>query len=85
MENFKVVRFVDNDFILDVRADEKNDTVWLTAEEMGELFGVNRPNIVKHANNIINSNDLNRSTCSILEQVQIEGQRKITRKIKIYI
>ena len=84
MENFKVVRFVDNDFILDVRADEKNDTVWLTAEEMGELFGVNRPNIVKHANNIINSNELNRSTCSILEQVQIEGQRKITRKIKIY-
>ena len=51
---------------------------------MAELFNVNRPAIVKHISNILNDKELENSICSILEQVQIEGNRKITRKIKIY-
>ena len=30
MEKYDVVKFVDNDFELDVRTDTKNETVWLT-------------------------------------------------------
>ena len=37
MEKYDVVKFVDNDFELDVRADKENETVWLTQEEMSEL------------------------------------------------
>ena len=51
---------------------------------MAKLFGVNRPAIVKHISNIYNKQELEESTCSVLEQVQIEGNRQITRKIKIY-
>lgn len=84
MDNFKLVRFTDENFELDVRTDSKNETVWLTAEEMAELFDVKRPDVVKHINKIINSKELNASTCSFLEQVQIEGSRKVKRKIKIH-
>ena len=84
MNKFDLVKFTDNDFELDVRADSEHETVWLTHEEMAELFGVNRPDIVKHVNNIINSKELSKATCSFLEQVQIEGNRKVRRKIRIH-
>ena len=84
MDKFELVRFTDNGFELDVKADLQHDTVWLTAEEMAALFGVNRPDIVKHVNNVINSSELNESTCSFLEQVQLEGNRQVKRKIKIH-
>lgn len=84
MDKYQVVKFVDDDFTLDVRTDSENETVWLTAEEMAKLFGVNRPDIVKHVNKVINSKELNKSTCSFLEQVQIEGDRKVRRRIKIH-
>lgn len=84
MNKYQLVKFEDNDFTLDVRTDFDNETVWLTAEEMAKLFGVNRPDIVKHVNNIINSRELNKATCSFLEQVQIEGDRRVRRKIKMH-
>ena len=84
MEKFEIVKFVDNEFELDVRTDIENETVWLRAEEMASLFDVNRPAIVKHISNIINEGELDSSTCSILEQVQKEGNRNIKRKVNYY-
>ena len=84
MEKYDVVKFVDNDFELDVRTDKENETVWLRTEDMASLFNVNRPAIVKHINNILNDGELDDSTCSILEQVQHEGNRNIKRKINYY-
>ena len=83
-KKFDLVRFTDNDFELDVRADSENETVWLTAEEMASLFKVNRPAIVKHISNILKDEELDSSTCSVLEQVQIEGSRTVKRHLKIY-
>ena len=83
--NFEIIKFVDNDFELDVRADKANETVWLTNEEMALLFGVDRTRIIRHINNIYVENELERfSTCAESAQVKIEGLRKVTRKIKIY-
>lgn len=46
------------------------DTIWLDAHLIAELFGVNRPAVVKHIGHIYESLDLEKSaTCSILEQV----------------
>ncbi len=84
MDKFELVRFTDNGFELDVKADLQHDTVWLTVEEMAALFGVNRPDIVKHVNKIINSKELSKATCSFLEQVQFEGGRQVKRRIKIH-
>jgi len=83
-EEFGVARFVDGEFELEVRTDKAHDTVWLTAEEIANLFEVKRPAIVKHISNVLNDKELDNSTCSILEQVQIEGTRRVKRKYNIY-
>ncbi len=65
---------------IEVRLSEK--TVWLDAHLMACLFGVNRPAIVKHINNIYKTGELNKkSTCSILEQVAADGK---IRKMHLY-
>lgn len=84
MEKFKVVKFQDNEFTLDVRVDNIKETVWLTADEISELFDVKRPAIVKHIAHVIEDNELSLSTCSILEQVRLEGKRRVRRNIKIF-
>ena len=63
----------------------KEDNVWLNANAIANLFNVKRPAIVKHINNIYNDEELDKdSTCSILEQVQKEGNRNVFRKKDYY-
>jgi prophage maintenance system killer protein len=60
----------------------ENDTVWLDAHQIAGIFGVNRPAIVKHINNIYKTRELDqKATCSILEQVAADGK---IRKMNIY-
>ena len=63
----------------------QNENVWLNVNAIAALFDVQRPAIVKHINNIYNEEELNKeSTCSILEQVQIEGTRSVKRQKEYY-
>jgi hypothetical protein len=67
---------------LEVRLE--NDTVWLTQNQMAELFQTDRTSIVKHIGNVYNSFELEEiSTCAKIAQVQLEGKRKVKRE-KIY-
>lgn len=84
MEKFKLVKFTDNNFEIDVRTDVDNETVWLSQKEMALLFEVSTDNIGLHIKNILRENELDNSTTEESSVVQIEGKRKITRKIKIY-
>ena len=84
MEKYDILKFVDNDFELDVRTDKKNETVWLSQKEMALLFAVSTDNVGLHIKNIIAENELDDSTTEESSVVQIEGNRKVTRKIKIY-
>ena len=59
---------------LEVRLDE--DTVWLTQQQIAELFGTQRPAITKHLSNIYASQELDeKSTCSILELMGNDGKQ----------
>ena len=62
MDKFELVRFTDNDFELDVRADLENETVWLTQEEVALLFGSSRSTITYHIYNIFTSEELDKNT-----------------------
>lgn len=60
----------------------ENDTIWLDAHTIAELFGVNRPAIVKHIGNIYKSSELEEnSTCSKMEQVASDGK---IRRMNLY-
>ena len=59
----------------------QDEDVWLNVNAIANLFNVQRPAIVKHINNIYNDEELEKnSTCSKMEQVQLEGNRRVTRK-----
>ena len=60
----------------------EKDTIWLDAHQMAFVYGVKRPAVVKHINNIYQSGELEeKSTCSILEQVAADGKM---RKMNLY-
>ena len=58
MNNYEMVKFTDNGFELDVRADSENETVWLTQDEMALLFDSDRTRITRHINNIFQDEEL---------------------------
>lgn len=59
---------------LDVRLEK--ETVWLTQEQIANLFGTKRPAITKHLSNIYKSGELEREgTCSILEHMGNDGKQ----------
>lgn len=61
------------------------ETLWLTQKRMAELFGVGVAAISKHLDNIYESGELQReATVSVLETVQQEGSRQVTRKLEYY-
>ena len=63
----------------------ENETFWLTTKAMAELFGVNTQAITKHLKNIYEEEELDReATCSKKEQVQVEGNREVRRKVDFY-
>lgn len=66
--------------ILDVKF--KEETAWLSQDQMASLFGVNRQAITKHLKNIFGTKELEEdSTCSILEHV---AKNDKTYKMKFY-
>ena len=77
MENkYDIVKFVDNDFELEVRTDKENDKVWLTQDEMSLLFDVDRTRIVRHISSIYKDGELDIiATCAENAQVLFEGNR----------
>lgn len=84
MDKFELVKFTDNNFEINVRADIDNNTVWLTQKEMALLFEVSIDNISLHIKNILKENELDISSIEESSVVQIEGNRKVNRRIKIY-
>lgn len=62
-----------------------NETVWLTADQMAELFQRDRSTIQRHIKRIYDEGELKAdSTCAFFAQVQNEGRRQVERKIPIY-
>lgn len=84
MEKGEIVLYQPNDSVkLDVRVEA--ETVWLTQAQMALLFGTQRQAVTKHIKNIYECDELNKkATSSILEQVQKEGNRLVSRRIEYY-
>ena len=73
-KNEIVVYQPDETIRLDVRLE--NETVWLTQDQIANLFGTQRPAITKHLANIYKCGELEREgTCSILEHMGNCGNR----------
>ena len=73
-ENNEIVLYQPDDTLkLEVRLD--NDTVWLTQQQIADLFGTKRPAITKHLSNIFKSGELDEDAVrSILEHTAADGK-----------
>ncbi len=61
------------------------ETVWLSQQQMAELYQTTRPNIVQHIKNIYADGELDEmATCKNFLQVRLEGPRKVSREIPFY-
>lgn len=80
MEQGEIILYQPDEAVkLEVRLED--ETVWLTQEQIADLFGTKRPAITKHLNNIYKSGELDiDSTCSILEHMGNDGKQRYTTK-----
>ncbi|UMX48266.1 MAG: virulence protein RhuM/Fic/DOC family protein [Candidatus Nealsonbacteria bacterium DGGOD1a] len=54
----------------------RQETVWLSQAQIASLFGIQRPAITKHLNNIFRTGELKeKSVCSILEHTAADGKK----------
>ena len=76
----EIVLYQPNETIkLEVRL--KDETVWLTQQQIADLFGVKQPAISKHISNIYKSGELvEEGTYSILEYMGHDGQQLYSTK-----
>ena len=81
MNKGEIVLYQPNDNVkLEVRLD--NETVWLSQQQIADLFGVKQPAISKHIANIYKSGELDENgTYSILEYMGNDGKQLYTLKV----
>ena len=70
---------------IEFRGDFDRETIWGSINQIADVFGVQKAAISKHLKNIYKERELDKkTTVSILETVQIEGKRKVKRKIEFF-
>ena len=78
-----IFKTADDKISVDVRFE--GETVWLSQQQMAELYQTSRTNVVEHIKHIYEEEELDAdSTCRNFRQVQKEGNRSVSREIPFY-
>ncbi len=84
-KNNNIIIYQTDDGTTKIDVKLEDETVWLSQQQMAELFDTSRTNIIEHINNIYLEEELNKnSTCQNFRQVRKEGNRNVSRKIPFY-
>ena len=68
-----------------IRPRTDSETVWLTQQQMAELFQTDRTSILRHIGNVYRTDELEKeATCAKIAQVRKEGNRMVTRHVPYY-
>lgn len=63
----------------------KDETIWLTINQMAELFGIDKSGISRHIKNVYETGELQESTTvAKIATVQTEGNRQVNRTLDFY-
>lgn len=80
MNNIVIYQSEDGKVHLDVKYNE--ETLWLTQQQMSELYQTSRTNVVEHIKHIYDDGELQEdATCRNFRQVRLEGNRNVEREI----
>lgn len=81
--NIIIYQSEDGQTHIEVRMDE--DTVWLTQQQMSDLYQTSRTNVVEHIKHIYEDGELvEEATCRKIRQVRQEGTRMVEREMPHY-
>ena len=84
-ENGDIVIYQTDDGLTKIDVKIQNETVWLSQQQMAELFNTTKQNISLHIKNIFDDKELEESsTVKDFLTVQNEGNRKVERIVKYY-
>lgn len=84
-ENGEILLYQSENGKTNIEVKLKNENIWLSQQQMAELYQSSRSNVVEHIKHIYEENELNESsTCRKFRQVQKEGNRKVEREIPFY-
>ena len=85
MDNGQIILFQTQGGETKIEVRLANESVWLTADQMAELFQRNKSTISRHIKNIYESGELEQNrTVAFFATVQSEGNRKVERNIAFY-
>ena len=83
--NGEIIIYQTDDGLTKIDVKFHNETVWLSQQQMAELYGTTKQNISLHIKNIFDENELNEnSTVKEFLTVQKEGNRSVERTVKFY-
>ena len=86
MDNYgEILIYQTEDGLTKIDVNMVNETVWLTQEQMSELFQRNKSTISRHIRNIFNEGELDeKATVAKIATVQNEGIRHVERTIDYF-
>ena len=74
-EKYEIVKFIDGEFELDVNVSPSDETVWITQDEMAQLFGKARNTISEHINKIYKDQELDKNlVCRFFRHTGTDGK-----------
>lgn len=81
----QIVIYQTEDGLTKIEVRLENDSVWLSQQQMADLYQTSRTNVVEHIKHIYEEQELDiDSTCRNFRQVRQEGNRQVEREIPIY-
>lgn len=81
----EIIVYQSDDGLTRVDVRFEGDTVWLTQQQMADLFQTSRTNVVEHIRHIYEEGELSEeATCREFRQVRQEGKREVTRTLPFY-
>lgn len=83
--NGNIIIYQTDDGLTKIDVKIEDETVWLSQQQMAELFSTTKQNISFHIKNIYDEEELNEnSTVKEFLTVQNEGNRSVERNVKFY-
>lgn len=85
MNQSNIIMYTTEDGLTKIEATFDEDTVWLSLDQMAELFQRDKSTISRHIKNIFTEGELRpEATVAKFATVQTEGNRQVTRDIDYY-
>ncbi len=84
-ENNQIIIYQGDDGDTRIEVKFTGETVWLSQQQMTELYQTSRSNVVEHIQHIYEDGELDEaSTCRKFRQVRQEGNRQVSRELPFY-